>query len=439
LKLAADVSLLIRCRAHFVGTAEHPITIQRADPDKPWGVIALQGPGASGSRFEHVKFLGGGGALLDEVEYTGMVCVHNASKVVFDHCEFAGNSRCDDSLHVDRGEADVTNCWFHDGNSDSIDFDMSVGLIAHNKIEKSANDGLDLMTCWPRIVDNDISNCGDKGISVGEDSTPLVFNNRISSCTRGIEVKDRSRPLILDTSVTRCGRGVYAHVKNWRYGSAGWPVLVRSLVAKNTSDYVGENNARRTIAGTLIGQPDPNAGDAPAPEIGDVEWVLREYGIETSGASLGPVKEWKLVEPVKPLVAGTFEEDFVDPTDGWRWDAGVPRLAKREGDLVASFARDRGQFGRAFDWDFTDASREYVLVLEVAGEGVNNVTATAVSEGGDVSTPVEIDFEPSTYRFTTLRLPPRRYSGLLLAAEPNAARSHLFLHGYRVVAWPKGK
>jgi len=101
--LEPNVSFLIKGRAEFLGTEAQPITIQRSNPGLPWGVIAVQGPGASGSKFEHVKFLGGGGELLEEVEYTGSICVHDAFNVTFDHCEIANNSRCDDGLHVDRG------------------------------------------------------------------------------------------------------------------------------------------------------------------------------------------------------------------------------------------------------------------------------------------------------------------------------------------------
>jgi parallel beta-helix repeat protein len=102
------------------------------------------------------------------------------------------------------------------------------------------------MTCWPRVIGNTIVDSDDKGISVGEDSEPFVFSNTIDGCDRGIEAKDRSAPIVLHTSITHCNRGIYAHIKNWRYGEAGWPKLVLSVVRDNKSDYVVQNGAKRT-------------------------------------------------------------------------------------------------------------------------------------------------------------------------------------------------
>jgi parallel beta-helix repeat protein len=433
LVLDPDVSIFVKGNAVFRGTEKDPITIQRSNPDLPWGVIALQGDGASGSRFEHVKFLGGGGGLLEDIEYTGSICVHNATGVVFDHCEIANNSRCDDGLHVDRGDVTVTNCWFHDCNADSLDLDMSTAFIAHNKIERSGNDGFDLMTCNPRIIDNDITGSADKGISVGEDSSPFVFDNRIQGCERGIEVKDRSAPIVLNTSISGCKRGVYAHIKNWRYGEAGWPKLAGSIVAGNEADWVAADDARMTLAGSQLG---PLSDALPGSE--DLAWLYALQGVATSTAinAPGPLADYKLVDPVQPLYEGRFEEDFVDPTDGWKHSGSLSRLHKRAHDLVANIGKTRGAFGLEVDLDLGDATRKYVLVLEIAGEGVEQVSVTATSKAGDVSAPIELAPVPTTYRYATVELAPRRYDGLLLFASPTQSRSRIALHSWRVMALP---
>jgi parallel beta-helix repeat protein len=433
LTLDPNVSILIKGHAEFQGTEEQPITIQRSNPDLPWGVIAIQGDGASGSKFEHVKFLGGGGGLLEDVEYTGSICVHRAFGVVFDHCEIANNSRCDDGLHVDRGDVTVTNCWFHDCNADSLDLDMSTAFVAHNRIERSGNDGFDLMTCTPRIVDNDITGSGDKGISVGEDSLPFVFNNRITNCERGIEVKDRSAPIVLNNTISGCKRGVYAHIKNWRYGEAGWPVLAGTIVANNEADWVAADDARITLAGSHLG---PLSDALPRSE--DLAWLYALQGIATNSTNNapGPLADYKLVDPIAPLYAGNFEENFVDPTDGWKASGSLSRLHKRAHDLVANIGKSRGAFGLEVDWDLSDATRKYVLMLEIAGEGVEQVSATATSKAGDVTAPLELANSPTTYRYATIDLAPRRYDGLLFFASPTQSRSRIAIHSWRVMALP---
>jgi hypothetical protein len=452
--LDRDTSLLFEGKVLALGTAEQPITIARVDPEFPWGVVALQGAAASGSRFEHVRFLGGGGALIGRVEYKGSVCVHDATGVVFESCEFAANSRCDDLLNVVEGSADVLDCHFHDANADSIDYDMASGLIARNRIERSGNDGLDLMTCWPRVIQNVIRDSGDKGISIGEDSSPLVFGTTIERCARGIEVKDRSEPVILHSVVRECGVGVYVHLKNWRYGEAGWPKLSRSVVAGSADEgaellYVAENAARITLHDSEM-----PPGRAIGIEPDNFEWALASQGIRASSDSRvnppGAIADWGLAEPLAPTAAQAFAADFADPTRGWKRDARLRRLFQRDRDLVASFGTDRASFGTEVDWKLDDAAQRHVLVLEIAGEGVEEVEARLSSPDGDVRAPIELaeplvstrggEFrlapDSRVYRYATIDLPLRRYTELRLAAKPAAARARLYLHAWRLFALP---
>ena len=220
--LEPDVSIIVRGRLLAHGTEEAPILFERAT-DLPWGTLALQGEGANGSRLTHARITGGGGALIDRVEYKGMVSVHHARDVRFENCELALNVRCDDALNAINAEVDLVDCHFHDTNADAIDYDISTGLIQGCTIERAGNDGLDLMTCRPTILGNVIRECADKGISVGENATPLIANNEIVGCDIGIEVKDGSRPLILHGELRGNRIGLLARRKNWRYTTGGWP------------------------------------------------------------------------------------------------------------------------------------------------------------------------------------------------------------------------
>lgn len=432
LTLDPDVSIECRGKLTALGTAERPITIQRTDPNLPWGVIALQGKQAAGSRFEHVRFLGGGARQVGRVEYKGAVSVHYATGVVFDHCEFAFNQRCDDLINIVKSDASITNSHFHDANADSIDYDMSGGLVAYNTIEGSGNDGLDLMTCWPRVIGNQILHSADKGLSVGEDSAPLVFANRIDGCERGIEVKDRSAPFLLHTTITNCKRGIFAHIKNWRYGEAGWPKLARSLVSGNERDYVAENGARVTLAESTLGALlDSSTG------AGELDWVLRAQGVRVADPRPGLATEFELRPPLDALYSGTFEADFREARDGWTMAGDTRRLYKRDHDLIANLARARGGLERAVAWDLSDANLEYVLVLELAGEAVHEVEVSARAAAVEARRAVELAAEATTYRFVTLPLPPGHYEQLAISAEPRSTAARLRLHGWRVYGWPR--
>lgn len=434
--LAPDVSILVKGRVLALGTAEQPITITSSDPLLPWGVFALQGEGANGSRFEHVRFERGGAAQLERVEYKGMISVHNARDVVFDHCEFSRNQRCDDLINIVKGDASILNSHFHHSNADSIDYDMSSGLVAYNTIEGSGNDGLDLMTCWPRVVGNTIVDSADKGISVGEESRPIVLNNTILRCNKGLEIKDRSEPWIVRTRVDGGPTGVHANKKNWRYGEAGWPTFALSTIAGERAAYLAEDDAKHTLARSLL------AGVLRAPE-GDLRWLDALLGCELTDAAPGPLEQLELHTPLAPLYEVRFAEDFIDPRDGWTLEGGVDRLVKRKRDLVATFKGASGRIGRRLDWDLGDEGREFALIAEFAAESLATASLSATANGdADASQTPRLDLplasDPTEYRLAALSLAPGRYDGVVIAAQP-ARAGKLRLHSLRVVAWPRAR
>ena len=428
LTLEPDVSIECRGQLLALGTAELPITIERANPELPWGVFALQGPGANGSRLEHVRFVGGGAGQVGRVEYKGAVCVHYATGVVFDQCEFAHNQRCDDLINVVKGECAITNSRFHHANADSIDYDMSGGLVAWNLIEGSGNDGLDLMTCWPRVIGNRILNSGDKGISVGEDSSPLVFGNLISGCVRGIEAKDRSEPFVFHSTLEGNELGVYAHIKNWRYGEAGWPKLVRSVVAGNGQDYRSADEACRTLA-------DARVGSDGALHPGDVEWAYRLHGVRSGASEPGRHEGWSQAEPVSPRFEGTFRSGFADTQAGWHATGLVRRLCLRELDLEATLRAGPSRIETAVDWQLEEPDRVHELVVELASEGVPEVTVFASGPGGTATQSVRLDGDRHEFRFATLRLPPSSYTSFGIEATAVASGARIRIHSWRVLSW----
>ncbi|MCY3000585.1 MAG: CotH kinase family protein [Planctomycetota bacterium] len=430
LKLDPDVSIECRGKLEALGTAENPITIDRANPDLPWGVFALQGPGADGSVLKHVKFLGGGARQVGRVEYKGSVCVHYSKGVVFDACEFAHNQRCDDLINVVKGEAAITNSHFHHANADSIDYDMSGGLVAWNLIEGSGNDGLDLMTCWPRVIGNRIVNSGDKGISVGEDSSPLVFQNLISGCVRGIEAKDRSEPFVFHSTLEKNQLGVYAHIKNWRYGEAGWPKFVRAVVEGNEKDYKTADSACRTIA-------DSRVAGADVPNAGDVEWAYRLHGVRSDSKEPGLQQLWQLAEPVKPSHEGTFSSGFGDTQAGWRASGLVRRLCLRELDLEATFRAGIGRIETTVDWDLSNQNEVHELVVELSSEDLTEVRLVANGADFGAAQLVKLAGDRHEFRFATMRLPAGRYTTFGVEASAAKSGSKVRLHSWRVISWPK--
>ncbi len=466
LVLDPNVSIFTRSQVIARGTEEKPIAIENADPLHPWGSFALQGAGCNDSRFEWIRLHGGGGALLDRVEYTGMVCVHNAKNVWWRHCDFGPNLRCDDTIHGDRSDLNIENCAFHHANGDSIDFDMSTGLIKDCLIENSGNDGLDLMTCTPRIIHNHIVGSQDKGISIGEASTPFVFDNLIEGCQRAIEAKDTSQPIVLNNRFAKNHVGVRARLKNWRYDYGGWPKLVNTIVIDNDDDTELHERTHLTIAGAQIGKSDSIATPVELP------WLEAEVGVRTHGAALGQVDQFELVDPIAPIARGTFRDDFGLPSNGWVHDVGVHSLDKRGENLVATFKRTKGTIGLDVDWDLRDPSKRYFIVLELAGENLEPEIELATAESAKVTVTRKFELheeadqvldQAKAFEYVPYELEPKRYSAIALAATPKwtpdmrlppdhskgsmpelkpsgkqkGSGAHLFLHSWRVVALSK--
>ncbi|HTF90466.1 MAG TPA: right-handed parallel beta-helix repeat-containing protein, partial [Planctomycetota bacterium] len=421
--LEPDVSIHCLGRIQAFGTEAAPISFSSSDPRRPWGSLALQGSGASDSAFSHVHFSGGGGALLDDVEYTGMVCVHWARNVLFRDCEFSGNQRCDDALHADLADVVVSHCWFHDTNSDALDLDISTATVEHCKVERAGNDGFDLMTCSPRIIGNEIRDNLDKGISVGENSSPFVFANTITGCKRGIEVKDRSAPVILNDTIEKNGVGILARLKNWRYERGGWPRLVRSSVVGNKTNLELEAKTRLTPLDVRLG----DAGEESRTSS-SLDWLYALNGVAIDAASIGSVPTWRSVPHAVLFEEESFPDTWSAPEATWKISGGVTSLRVSEECLVVRMNARAGALRRKVDWHLIDPATTNWLVLETSSTELESVRVRV--EGQDLgdqphtlANGMELADGTSSFAWTVVPLPAGIFGSLSLEITPRSRES----------------
>ena len=409
LVLDPDVSIEARGRVLARGTAEQPILIEGSDPERPWGTFALQGAGANGSVFEHVRFGGGGGDLIGRVEYKGMVCVYHASDVTFADCEFTENLRCDDAINSIHSNTNLRRCTFTNALADAIDFDLSTGEIERCVIRGSGNDAIDLMSCSPSILGCTLEGSGDKGISVGEGAHPLVFDTLIRNCVTGMHVKDRSSPLVLDSRIEGCGVGLLQERKNWRYSASGRARLVGSVVTSNEVDYEGSGGATLTLLGTSIGE----GQRAQAPD-----WMREAAGFrEPSGGATSP-RTWERIAPSEVVQLLEMESDLRDPSAGWRVSAGFERVDAVDGRLVARLHSAAGRLACPVEWDLSDPAFEYRLVVEAGGEDIASARLSVEGTGEPVDLALRTEADEDLFRFSTTLLPAGTYTRLVLIAAP---------------------
>ncbi|MEM7204308.1 MAG: right-handed parallel beta-helix repeat-containing protein [Planctomycetota bacterium] len=407
LRLDPDVSIVARGRILAEGTAAAPITVRPAIAGRPWGTVALQGEGASGSVLRHVTLRGGGGAIIDGVRYQGMVSVYHASRVQILDCELSRNRRCDDALNAVGADLEVARCWIHHANADAIDFDGSSGIIRDCRIEDAGNDAIDLMTCSPRIVGNRLRACGDKGISIGENAAPLVLYNDIRDCAIGIEVKDRSRPALVRNLLAGHDVGIAVSQKNWRYAGPGAPIL-----------------AGNRVEGAIVPlQCDP-AGRVTrvAAEGADLSWLLGPHGL-VAGDGIGADATWATQPPSRRVAAARFDASLAHGPHPWRATGAVRRVAARDRHLVAQLRQGESAVCWNGPWNLPDGGW---LVVEAAGDPDIQGTVRLIATGGTgVTTPLTVRTAP---RFSTLRVPPGRYAGLEISTRCERDDLELRLH-----------
>jgi parallel beta-helix repeat protein len=441
LLLDPEVSIVSRGVVLARGTSDRPIRLLPASAAGPWGTFALQGAGADGSVVAHAEIAGGGGSVVDRIEYIGMVNVHRADDVTFADVLFRDNVRSDDTFHAMHSRVRVLRCHFLRANSDALDMDIASGEIRDTRFELTGGDAIDLMTSTPRIINNRITGSGDKGISIGEASRPFVFNNVIDSCTIGIEVKDRSEPVILNNIITRNRTGLRERRKNWRYGGGGWATVAATRFADNRTPRARDVYSRLTLLGTAGLD---SAGTATVVEPGDLGWLYASMGIVPEDTTtLGPLSRWHEAPAVVPIDRQRFVDDFGPVTDGWVGAGLVNRLEKRRDALVVEVRRHGGNVARRVDWRLPAGG---TLVLEYASRDLRSLRLR-VNGDSTIVAPVHPGTELATARVATLALPPGHYTslGIELVPTPGLTRidpttgltelrgGRLDLRGYLVV------
>ncbi|MDX1393729.1 MAG: CotH kinase family protein [Gemmatimonadota bacterium] len=404
LVLAPDVSIVSRGLVVAVGTPVRPISVLPADERLPWGTFALQGSGASGSRFAHTTFVRGGGATDGEIEYKGMVTIHRARDVRFSDATFLDNLRSDDGLNAVHSDVHIERCLFRNANGDAIDYDYSSGTIEGCSIEDSRNDAIDLMTSAPLIRSNRLLRSGDKGISIGEASHPAVIDNYIADGNRGIEIKDRSDPVLLHDTIERNEIGILSNVKNWRYAGGGRGLLALSRVAANQVEIEVDGESGISVIASPIGTD-------PVPPTSAPEWVHRAYGLVPVGrpGALGQAAVWTAPRP--PQWVDEFgDEEIRFYEDAMAWDRTGPiRLREADGALSAEVEHGTGAWGRDVDWDLAAGG---ALVVELAGRHVVELTVVLAGPEGEATRTVEVSDEPGRIEIATVDVPPGRYDRL---------------------------
>lgn len=223
IRMAPGANLVFRHRVEAQGTSAAPIRILPVTKESPWGVVALFGAKADGSRINHLTVRGGSGGEVEGVRYVGMFSLHGVTDVDLDHLTLSDNQQFDDMMHVIYSrDVRLTHPRLSRALSDALDVDLSQGVrIEDGIIEAAGNDAIDLMASDALVAGMTLIGSGDKGVSVGEGSKVLIVDAELEQNGIGIESKDGSRALVLHADLRDNRVQVNAYAKNWRYGGGG--------------------------------------------------------------------------------------------------------------------------------------------------------------------------------------------------------------------------
>lgn len=174
------------------------------------------------------------------------------------NCHFHSLGTCD-LINVKYADtAIVEHSVFMDSrmpDTDAIDYDgVKYGIIRFNKIHNLVgenSDGIDIgeEAGNVQIYGNLITNCSDKGISIGQASSMEVYRNVIYQCNMGIAVKDfGSTANIYNNTLNRNSIGISCYEKNLGKGAGSAQVLNSIIAGSELASILKRNEGQISVS-----------------------------------------------------------------------------------------------------------------------------------------------------------------------------------------------
>ena len=152
----------------------------------------------------------------------------------------AKNIYCEDAVNFINSSGNIKEIFVSDSISDSIDADFSELVFDSVIIDKSQNDCFDVSFGSYVLTNANLKNCGDKGISVGEQSNLNITNALIEKSNIGIASKDGAFVKAKNVKITNVEYCLSAYNKKQEF-FGGWLILDK-LNCKNYLNKIKKDN-----------------------------------------------------------------------------------------------------------------------------------------------------------------------------------------------------
>jgi hypothetical protein len=210
----------------MIGDKNNPIKITSTDKTAK-GFTIIQAKNTS--ELNHVIFNGLNTFSSNGWELTGAVTFFE-SDVNISNSTFTNNN-CEDGLNIVKSKFVLDNCTISNALLDGFDGDFCNGTVQNSHFNTTGNDCIDFSGSTISILNCDINNSGDKGISCGENSTVTIENVTITNAVIGIASKDQSTATIINLGLKNCEIGYSIFEKKAEYGAAS--VIVKNHTLTN--------------------------------------------------------------------------------------------------------------------------------------------------------------------------------------------------------------
>ena len=225
--------------------------IFRSTDKESFGTVAIVGEKTEGSTIDNVVIENGSGSLnLYNTDFISMFSIHNTKNILIKNMILNRNSKFDDLMHIVYSRnVNIENLSISRANLDGIDIDISEVNFKNLNISKVGNDCLDLMNSKVKINVTELELCGDKGISVGENSNLEIDRGLISNSSIGIEVKDNSIVEVVEGNFINNKIHVNSYKKNWMYGNNGSTINIfkTSFLSDTVNKFSTTKNSKINI------------------------------------------------------------------------------------------------------------------------------------------------------------------------------------------------
>ena len=232
LALAEGVSVFSVRGMRADGTAEAPVVLRAADPEAPWGAIAVM-RASEASNLQHVVVSGGSEATYDGIAFTGQLAFHAADAILR---EVEVRDGAADGLSLQRSRFDVAYSRFVANRGDGADAGWSHGSVSDSLFSNNGDDGLDLGTSEVSVARSEFRTMADKGVSVGERSALTLVRSDVLDNDIGVASKEDSRAALIETDVRGNRLGVALYRDNPAYGH-GFASVRGGIFSGNVEDW----------------------------------------------------------------------------------------------------------------------------------------------------------------------------------------------------------